>query len=155
LLRRKDFVLLANDIISPCIDERMPSCLPTFLSKVGISGRYHVVPAFGCSLGLDHEFGLIGKIVENLGTKRITIVDHLRCKAFGRKFPGLSLSEEREKHYEFLQLRSWQLQKLHPSCEVRLFLLTQVTEEDINGEVYEQFEVQDESLPLKAPVHSY
>lgn len=121
---------MARDIVSTCIDERMPLTLPEILERTGVD-RYHPAHAFGCSLGLDHEFGLYQKIIDGLHPHRANIYDHLDCKAFRFKFGETTREEEIKWHIEKLNTRKQQLQELFPSLEIRLFLLPDVTPDRI------------------------
>jgi hypothetical protein len=134
---------MAQEIVSPCIDDRMPAALPAILSKLNIRPKYHHVPAFGNSLGLDHEYGLIERIVTCLGSQRIVIIDHLDCKAYRLKFGAVSREEEREKHLLFLHLRARELHAAHPGLTIELYLLPIVDENSIGGHVLEMIPLPD------------
>lgn len=138
---------LAEDIVSTCVDDRMHGVLSDVLRITGIN-KHHPVPAFGCSLGLDHEFGLIERIISKLHSHRVSIFDHLRCKAYLDKFGNITVEEERQIHVTMLQRREQELRQHFPSLtEVRLFLLPEVTPERIEPTV-----VRLESSGILVPV---
>ena len=129
---------MARDIVSTCVDERYPEVLPVITAMTGVDPlRYHHIPAFGCSRGLDHEFELYELVINELKATRVSIYDHLQCRAFRRRFGDLKADEERDYHVDQLLERARQLRERYPDLEVRLFLLTDVTEERIGTELME------------------
>ncbi len=126
---------MATDIVSVCVDDRMPGVIADVLRITNV-GRYHPIPAFGCSLGLDHEFGLFGQVIGKLHSHRVSIYDHLGCKAYHEKFGRISPEEERQIHISKLREREMQLRELFPGLtEIRLYLLPDVHPERIEPKV--------------------
>lgn len=130
-------------IVVDCVDKRMPEVLPKILAKIGASGKAYHNSATGCSLGLDHEYDHIGKMIGLTGANEIYLFDHLRCKRYEEKYGKLSLEKEREMHLQMLQKRASELRERFPKLsKIHLCLLTNVTEEAI-GVDFEEILAED------------